>query len=58
MITICRSYSGNCPCLNCEKECCIQSHSEKTDTEKLCDKAKAYCEKCALEYESRRTSDE
>lgn len=51
MITNCHSYSGNCPCLNCDKECCFQSRSEigKTDTEKLCATAKEYCEKCVLE---------
>lgn len=48
MITECYSRSG-CPCLDCKKECCIES-GELTDTEKLCYEARVHCERCAAEY--------
>lgn len=48
MITKCYSTSG-CPCLECEKECCIES-GEFTDTEKLCDKARMHCEECSKQH--------
>ena len=43
----CGHYSGNCPCLLCQKECYGCSDAPEgyaVDTEKLCDAAKAYCE--------------
>ena len=46
MITKCYSYSGNCPCIKCNKNCCADM-GNKTDTEKLCNKAKEYCESMA-----------
>ena len=53
MKTKCYSYSGNCPCGNCDKDCClvggIADCGGMTDTEKLCKKARDYCEKCAKE---------
>ena len=58
MKTICYSYDGNCPCLNCDKQCCIQWASGIVDTEKLCDKAKEHCEKSALEYKEQAKNDE
>lgn len=50
MKTECYSYSGNCPCINCNNNCCSESTDEYglTDTEKLCRKARKHCEKCAL----------
>lgn len=47
MITQCRSTNG-CPCRECGKGCCQDMWL--TDTEKLCDKAREHCERCALEY--------
>ena len=53
MITTCYSYDGECPCINCDKRCCIDlEHNGMIDTEKLCDKAKEHCEKCTQEAES------
>lgn len=50
MKTKCYSHNGNCPCIDCPENCCIDNtdESDMTDTEKLCQKAKEYCEKCAL----------
>ena len=49
MIVKCYSYGSKCPCTRCDKECCIQqSDVDGTDTEKLCEKAKEYCEKTYL----------
>ena len=50
MKTKCYSRSGDCPCIDCPDNCCIDNSDENdmTDTEKLCDQAKEYCEKCAL----------
>lgn len=49
MITECYSFTRECPCFNCEKNCCIETEiNGMTDTEKLCDKAKEYCEARAL----------
>ena len=50
MITECYSYTGNCPCLRCKKRCCIE---DPIDTEKLCDKAREYCEACASKHAER-----
>ena len=50
MITKCYSYSGNCPCVDCDMNCCEESTDEHdwTDTEKLCAEARKYCEACAI----------
>ena len=50
MLTECYSFGGKCPCLECEKSCCLH---KKTDTEKLCDEAREYCEKVALEHQKK-----
>lgn len=52
MIIKCYSYSGDCPCLDCDDFCCEESTENYglTDTEKLCEKAKEHCEKCALRF--------
>ena len=49
MITECYSKNG-CPCMECEKECCIEYNTKLTDTEKLCYEARVHCERCAAEY--------
>lgn len=52
MLTECCSYDGKCPCLECDDNCCIENNNEcdfMTDTEKLCEKAREHCEKCAKE---------
>lgn len=44
------SYEGDCPCLDCEDlargtcEGCMGCEGYAVDTDKLCPKAKAYCE--------------
>jgi hypothetical protein len=50
MLTECYSISGNCPCLDCDRFCCF---GKKTDTEELCDRAREYCEGCAIEHQKR-----
>ena len=43
----CGHYSGECPCIDCGKECCTNycdSDGNTVDTDILCAKAKAYCE--------------
>lgn len=42
IIEKCKSYSGECPCVDCEEYCCCIESA--TDTEKLCKSAKEYCE--------------
>ncbi len=39
----CNSYGGVCPCVFCVNNCCAEMG--QTDTEKLCDIAREYCEK-------------
>lgn len=53
MKTKCHSRSGNCPCVGCHLNCCIESEDEQglTDTEKLCDEARSYCEACGIDEE-------
>lgn len=50
MLTDCYSYGDGCPCLNCDEMCCLHGI---TDTEKLCDRAREHCERCALEHEEK-----
>lgn len=54
MLLQCYSYSGECPCVFCEKNCCINSTDENglTDTEKLCSRAKEYCESSYNKYQN------
>lgn len=43
----CFHYSGECPCLDCDKDCCSNYHDSEgntIDTDLLCAKAKEYCE--------------
>lgn len=43
----CAHYSGDCPCLMCDKDCNCDHTAPKgytVDTDKLCDAAKTYCE--------------
>nr|DAJ38255.1 MAG TPA: hypothetical protein [Caudoviricetes sp.] len=43
----CGHYSGECPCLTCKKECSacqVAPNGYAVDTDRLCEKAKAYCE--------------
>lgn len=46
----CIHYDGNCPCLLCSKAdvscygCLYAPDGFAVDTEKLCDKARIYCE--------------
>lgn len=53
MKTKCYSYSGKCPCVNCSKNCYIESENKHgfTETKKLCGKAREYCERLAKENE-------
>lgn len=50
MKTKCHSHSGNCPCVDCDRGCCIEGTDEHgfVDTEKLCAEARSYCEACAI----------
>lgn len=47
IIKECKSHSGDCPCLYCEKliDCgpCL-GNDEQFETNLLCDRAKEYCE--------------
>lgn len=43
----CSHYEGCCPCLDCKIPCsysCVRETEIAVDTDKLCDKAKRYCE--------------
>ena len=43
----CGHYGGECPCLSCNKGCSCNETAPAgydVDTDKLCEKAKAYCE--------------
>ena len=44
----CGHYSGECPCLTCKKKecsaCQVAPDGYAVDTDRLCEKAKAYCE--------------
>lgn len=55
MKTMCYSYTDTCPCVLCDRNCCIDSSDENdfTDTEKLCEIAREHCERCANEYKQK-----
>ena len=43
----CGHYSGECPCLTCEKECAgcqVAPDGYAVDTDRLCKRAREYCE--------------
>jgi hypothetical protein len=43
----CGHYQRECPCLTCKKECAgclVALDGYVVDTDRLCEKAKAYCE--------------
>ena len=43
----CGYYNGQCPCFSCNEPCACIFHRDPdyvVDTDKLCDKAKKYCE--------------
>lgn len=58
MKTKCYSYMGKCPCMLCKKYCCGTKADDNglTDTEKLCDKAREYCESCAIEHKQKEVN--
>jgi hypothetical protein len=50
LIKTCFSIYGNCPCIHCVSRCegCLSERKPKeyaADTDLLCERAKAYCEK-------------
>lgn len=43
----CSHFDGRCPCLNCKIRCgyrCLDETEIAVDTDKLCERAKKYCE--------------
>lgn len=48
MLKNCDSYDGNCPCLICDDTgiClgCLTQEGDVVDTDKLCARARLYCE--------------
>ena len=53
IIKDCFSYE-NCPCLDCDKHCCVEM--EVVNTDKLCERARIHCENCYRKHQEEKVS--